>query len=205
MQGLIKPLVFVLSLWPAAYLFYAVYLAYTGGENLLGADPAKTLSWETGSWAIRFLILSLAVTPLRYLFSWPYVFRLRRMVGLFAFFYACLHLLVFLMFLLQWEWQNIGLEIVERPYITLGFFAWLLLLPLALTSLNVMQRKLGRNWKRLHRSVYLINILAVLHVVWIIRSSYAEALLYGVLVAVLLVYRLLRRFSPAVRGFSFLS
>lgn len=203
MKAAAKPIVFLLCLLPAGYMFYAVYLAFTGGDNLLGPEPAKALSLMTGEWAIRILILGLALTPLRYLFNWPYAWRFRRMIGLYAFFYTSLHLLVFLMFLLQWEWTAIGREIVERPYITIGFAAYVLMAALAATSFNRAQRKLGRNWKRLHRTVYAVNILAVMHVIWIVRSSYADALLYGGLVALLLGYRALRRFSPAVRHFTF--
>lgn len=202
MKAVAKPLVFLVCLLPASYMFYAVYLAYTGGENLLGPDPAKTLSLTTGEWAIRILILGLALTPIRYLFNWPFAWRLRRMVGLFAFFYTSLHLLVFLMFLLQWEWTAIGREITERPYITIGFAAYVLMMALALTSFNNAQRKLGRNWKRLHRLVYAINVLAVMHVIWIVRSSYQDAVLYGGLVSLFLGYRLLRHFVPAVRRFT---
>lgn len=184
-------------------MFYAVYLAYTGGENLLGPDPPKTLSLETGEWAIRMLVLSLAISPIRYLFNTPSVWKYRRMIGLYAFFYASLHLFVFLMFLLQWQWTEIGKEILERPYITLGFSAFILMVPLGMTSFDYAQRKLGRNWKRIHRMVYPISILAVLHVVWIVRSSYGDAVLYGGLVFLFLVYRLLRINSLAVRRFSF--
>lgn len=201
MKTLAKPLVFLLCFLPAAWLFYAVFLAFSGGENLLGPDPAKTLSLETGKWAIWLLIISLALTPIRYLFEWPYIWRFRRMTGLFALFYASLHLLIFLMFLLEWQWGEIGTEIVERPYITIGFTAWLLLLPLGLTSFNYAQRKLGHNWKRLHRLVYVISLLAVLHIVWIVRSSYGDAVLYGGLVALLLGYRLLRHYSKTARNF----
>jgi methionine sulfoxide reductase heme-binding subunit len=199
----LKPLVFVLCLLPAGYMFYAVYLAYTGGENLLGPDPPKTLSLETGEWAIRMLVLSLAISPIRYLFNTPSVWKYRRMIGLYAFFYASLHLFVFLMFLLQWQWKEIGKEILERPYITLGFSAFILMVPLGMTSFDYAQQKLGRNWKRIHRMVYPISILAVLHVVWIVRSSYGDAVLYGGLVFLFLVYRLLRINSLAVRRFSF--
>jgi sulfoxide reductase heme-binding subunit YedZ len=202
MKSIAKPLVFLLCLLPAGYMFYAVYLAYSGGENLLGPDPAKALALMTGEWAIQILILGLALTPIRYLFNWPYAWRFRRMIGLYAFFYTSLHLLVFLMFLLQWEWTAIGREITERPYITIGFAAFVLMAMLAATSFNQAQRKLGRNWKRLHRAVYAVNVLAVMHVIWIVRSSYRDAVLYGGLVAILLGYRMLRRFSPAVRRFT---
>src|SRR5688572_9659143 len=102
-----KPLIFILCFLPAAYLFYAVYLSYSG-QNILGPDPAKSLALQTGEWTIRILILALALTPIRYLFNWPLVWRFRRMIGLYAFFYASLHVLVFLMFLLQWQWNDIG-------------------------------------------------------------------------------------------------
>ncbi len=203
MKVLAKPLVFILCFLPAGYLFYAVYLAYTGGANLLGPDPQKALSLATGEWAIRILILALALTPLRYLFNWPYLWQFRRMIGLYAFFYTSLHLLVFLMFLLQWQWTAIGREIAERPFITIGFAAYVLMTALALTSFSRAQRKLGRNWKRLHRAVYAINVLAVMHVIWIVRSSYQDAVVYGGLVLLLLGYRLLRHFSPAVKRFTF--
>jgi len=205
MKAIVKPLLFLALLCPALYLFYVVYLAFTGGANLLGPDPAKTLSLLTGEWAIRTLLFALAMTPIRHLFNWPYAWQLRRMTGLFAFFYASLHLLVFLMFLLGWDFSAIAVEIVERPYITIGFAAYLLMLPLALTSFNFAQRKLGRNWKRLHRVVYLVSLLAVLHVVWIVRSSYGDALLYGGLTVLLLGYRLLRNYSPAFRSFTLLA
>lgn len=194
-----KPVVFLLCLLPAAYLAYGVYLAFSGGEDLLGPDPAQYLALETGEWAIRFLIASIAITPLRYLLNMPSLFRLRRMIGVYAYFYVCLHLLVFLWFLLGWQWGNIGREIAERPYITIGFSSFVLLTPLAATSFNVAQRKLGRKWKTLHRLNYACVILAVLHVVWIVRSSYFDAVLYGGLALVFLGYRVLRHYSESVR------
>jgi len=199
----IKPIVFILLLAPALYYFYAVYLALNG-ENILGPDPAQALSLETGEWSIRILVASLAITPLRYLLNMPKLWNYRRMLGLFALFYVCLHLLVFLMFLLQWQWADIGREIVERPYITVGFIAFVLLLPLGFTSFQAAQRKMGRNWKKLHKIVYAINVLAVLHILWVVRSSYFDAVLYGSLVLICLGYRMLRKYSPAVRKFTLL-
>lgn len=199
----IKPIVFILLLAPALYYFYAVYLALNG-ENILGPDPAQALSLETGEWSIRILVASLAITPLRYLLNMPKLWNYRRMLGLFALFYVCLHLLVFLMFLLQWQWADIGREIVERPYITVGFIAFVLLLPLGFTSFQAAQRKMGRNWKKLHKIVYAINVLAVLHILWVVRSSYFDAVLYGSLVLIFLGYRMLRKYSPAVRKFTLL-
>lgn len=202
MKRLIKPLLFTLSSLPALYLLLAVYLAATGGVNLLGPDPAKSLALQSGEWAIRFLILALAMTPVRHLFNWPYAWQLRRMTGLFALFYAMLHFLVFLVFLLELRWGELLSEIVERPYITVGFAALLLMVPLGLTSFAKAQKMLGRSWKRLHRLVYAVNVLAILHVVWIVRSNYGDALLYGGLVALLLGYRLLRVLHPAARTFN---
>lgn len=202
MKALIKPAVFLLCLCPALWLSYGVVLVATGGENLLGPDPAHYLSLQTGTWSIRFLIAALAVTPLRFLLNAPYLWQFRRMLGLFALFYVTLHFLVFLAFLLQWRWGDLAREITERPYITVGFLAFALLVPLGLTSIQAAQRRMGRNWKKLHRLVYVINILAILHVTWIVRSSIADALLYGVLVLLLLGYRLLRHRYPEVQRFN---
>lgn len=199
----LKPLVFFLFLLPALYYFYAVYLALNA-ENILGPDPAQALSLATGEWSIRILVTALAITPLRYLLNMPKLWTYRRMVGLFALFYVFLHLIVFLMFLLQWQWSDIGREIVERPYITVGFTAFILLLPLGMTSFQAAQRKMGRNWKKLHKLAYVINILAILHIIWMVRSSYFDALLYGSLVFICLAYRIMRKYSPAVRKFSIL-
>jgi len=197
----IKLIVFLLFLSPALYYFYAVFLALRG-ENILGPDPAQALALATGEWSIRILIAALAITPFRYLLKMPKLWNYRRMIGLFALFYVCLHVLVFLMFLLQWQWRDIGREIVERPYITIGFAAFVLLIPLGLTSFQAAQRKLKRNWKRLHQAVYVINILAVIHVLWIVRSSYFDAVLYGSLVFILLLYRVLHKYVAAVRHFT---
>ncbi len=203
MKFLVKPAVFLLCLLPAAWLIYGVYLAFSGGENLLGPDPAQFLSLQTGEWAIRLLIASLAITPLRYLLNMPSLFRFRRMIGLYAYFYVFLHLIVFLWFLLGWDFSAVGREISERPYITIGFAAFVLLTPLAATSFNAAQRKLGRNWKRLHRLSYACAILACMHVIWIVRSSYFDAVLYGGLTLVFLGYRVLRKYSVAVQRFTF--
>ncbi len=199
----IKPFVFILFLAPALYYFYAVYLVING-ENILGPDPAQALALATGEWSIRILVTTLAITPLRYLLKMPRLWNYRRMIGLFALFYVSLHLIVFLMFLLQWQWSDIGREIVERPYITVGFTAFILLLPLGLTSFQAAQRKMGRNWKKLHRLVYVISLLAILHIIWIVRSSYFDALLYGSLVFICLGYRIMRNYSPAIRKFTLL-
>jgi sulfoxide reductase heme-binding subunit YedZ len=203
MQKFIKPLLFGVCSLPAVWWVYAIWQAYAGNPGLLGPDPPKYLSLESGEWSMRMLVGALAITPLRYLFNWPYLWRLRRMIGLFVFFYATLHFLVFLVLILGLNWADLGRELAERPYITLGFGAYVILCLLAMTSFNYAQRKMGRNWKRLHRAVYVAAILAVLHLIWIVRSDFGEALLYSLLFAILLLYRLLHKVNPAFRRFTF--
>ena len=156
----------------------------------LGPDPAKELALETGEWSIRFLLLALAMTPLRHLSGRMEFAQRRRMVGLFALFYASVHFLVWVIFLLGLRWGAILEEVVERPYITIGFASFLILIVLGATSPRVMVRKLGKNWRRLHRLVYVAGVLAIIHLVWIVRTDLSEALLYGAILAGLLGWRL---------------
>ena len=183
MRKLIKPLVFILALLPLALLLLRIL------QNNLGPDPVQELSLETGEWTLRFLIIALAMTPLRRITNQVEFTRHRRMIGLYALFYATLHLIVWLMFVLEFRWFAIAEEILERPYITVGFSAYLILLALGITSPKFMVRKLGKNWKRLHKLVYLAAILGVLHLLWILRLDITPAVFYGALVAFLLGYR----------------
>ena len=183
MRKLIKPLVFILALLPLALLLLRIL------QNNLGPDPVQELSLETGEWTLRFLIIALAMTPLRRITNQVEFTRHRRMIGLYALFYATLHLIVWLMFVLEFRWLAIAEEILERPYITVGFSAYLILLALGITSPKFMVRKLGKNWKRLHKLVYLAAILGVLHLLWILRLDIGPAVFYGALVAFLLGYR----------------
>ncbi len=183
MRKLIKPLVFVLALLPFIFLLIRTV------QNDLGPDPVQELSLETGEWTLRFLILVLAVTPLRRMTNQVEFTRQRRMLGLFALFYATLHLTVWLVFLLEFQWFAIIEEILERPYITVGFSAYLIVLALGITSPRFMVRKLGKNWKRLHKLVYLAAVLGVLHLLWILRLDIGPAVFYGSLLALLLGYR----------------
>lgn len=196
MQKLIKPLLFLAALVP----FLLVLLRVV--TNDLGPDPAQELAKITGEWAIRFLILALAMTPLRLLTNQLEFARNRRMIGLFALFYASVHFLVWVVFLLAFRWGAILEELVERPYITVGFSAFLILIVLGVTSPKFMVRKLGRRWKRLHQLVYLASVLAVVHLLWILRTDVGEAVLYGGIVAVLLGYRVVHRYrrSAAATG-----
>lgn len=184
MAKLIKPLVFAVALVPLALLILRVV------RNDLGPDPVEELAIETGEWTIRFLILTLALTPLRRISDQIEFVRQRRMLGLFTLFYATVHFMVWLSFLLGFRWSDIIEEIIERPYITVGFSAYLILIALGITSPRAMVRKLGKNWKRLHRLVYLASILAVIHLLWILRLDIGPAVFYGSLVALLLGYRL---------------
>jgi sulfoxide reductase heme-binding subunit YedZ len=187
--------VFILCLLPFAWL---VYGATQGG---LGPDPSEVLMHETGEWSLRLLALTLLISPLRHWSGWAGAMKLRRMLGLYTFFYACVHLLTFLQFYLAWNSTQLVEELIERPYITVGFTAFLLLLPLALTSTRAMQRRLRRNWQRLHQLVYPAAVLACLHLLWQARSDIGEALVYIVLFALLLGWRVRRyrgkqRLSP---------
>ena len=167
-----------------------VIMAWGVIQNSLGADPARTLALETGRWSIRFLLVSLSITPLRELFSLSKLAPLRRTFGLFSLFYASLHLLVYALFLLELRWSEIGSDILERPYITVGFTAFLILALLGATSPKSVVRALGRKWRAIHRLVYLAIILAVVHVFWILRTDVFDAVLYASITILLLGYRL---------------
>jgi sulfoxide reductase heme-binding subunit YedZ len=182
--GLAKPLIFCASLLPLAWLCWLAW------QDQLGANPVETLSHRTGDWSLRFLLLTLAVTPLRRLTGWNGAIRFRRMLGIFAFFYVCLHFGVYLFFDQFFDWAGIVEDVAKRPYITVGFAGWLLLVPLAVTSTNGMIRRLGRNWQRLHRLVYVIGALGVLHYLWLVKADLTEPLLYGGILGALLGYRL---------------
>lgn len=177
-------LIFVVSLLPLAWM------VWLGWQDQLGVNPVETLSHRTGDWSLRFLLLTLAVTPLRRLTGWNSLQKFRRMLGLFSFFYVCLHFGVYLVFDQFFDWRAIVEDIAKRPYITVGFTGWLLLVPLAVTSTNGMIKRLGRNWRRLHRLVYLIGVLGVLHYLWLVKADITEPLIYAGVLAALLGYRL---------------
>ena len=187
MVRLVKPSIFFMALIPFIWLLLKVF------QNDLGPDPAQALSIETGEWTLRFLLLTLAITPFRQIFRVAEIARLRRMIGLFAFFYASIHFLSWMAFILAFRWLAIAEELVERPYITVGFLAYVILFLLGVTSTNSMVRRLGKNWKRLHKFVYAASILAIVHLWWILRTDVTEAVIYGVLLAILLGYRIFRK------------
>ena len=183
-------LIFSALFAPFAYILAQVVALQMGDYDILGPEPGKAITWFTGQWAFNSLLLVLAVTPLKSWFGWKWLLVHRRMLGLFVMFYATLHLLSYTTFLLAWEWSDIGSELIERPYLTLGFLAWLLLIPLAVTSTKGWQRQLKRQWKSLHKLVYLIAILCVIHYLLQIRSSWFEPTLYAALTLVLLMQRI---------------
>ncbi len=187
---LYKPAVFVASLVPFVLLVLGVF--GLAGQDL-GADPVKEILHTCGKTALNFLVLTLLVTPVRDLFGLPHLLRIRRMLGLFAFFYVLVHFAVYLILDLELDFSTLGEDIAERPYITIGFAAFLMLIPLAVTSTNKMMRRLGRRWQKLHRLVYVIAILGVWHYYWQVKSDVREPLVYAAIFAVLLGYRLYKQ------------
>jgi sulfoxide reductase heme-binding subunit YedZ len=168
----------------------AASLAISAFTDGLGANPVERVTHVTGDWALRFLLLSLAVTPLRRLFGWSWVAPLRRTLGLTAFGYACLHYLIFLGLEHFFDWQLIVEDVLERRFVWVGFAAFLCLVPLAVTSTRAMIRRLGRHWVSLHRLVYLAAVLGVTHFLWLVKSDLREPLVYAAILTLLLGLRL---------------
>jgi sulfoxide reductase heme-binding subunit YedZ len=168
------------------------WLAFDAYAGRLGVNPIETVTHSTGDWTLRFILIALCVTPLRWLTGQAWILRLRRMLGLFAFFYACLHLTTYLWLDQFFIWQDILADIVKRPFITVGFASFVILAALAATSTDGMLRRLGRRWKTLHRGVYLAAILGVVHFWWLVKADIREPALYAGLLAVLLGYRVVR-------------
>lgn len=187
-----KALAFSAALMPLASLVAGAALY----PDWLGANPAEYITRSTGDWTLRFLLLTLAVTPLRKLTAWHTLARYRRMLGLFAFFYGMVHLSSYLTFDHEFDLAEIAKDILKRPFITVGFATLVLMLPLAVTSTNGMVRRLGaKRWMALHRLVYLIAPLGVLHFWWMVKKDVTEPALYAVVLAMLLGYRLAARLA----------
>ncbi len=179
----LKPAIFLTCLLPLALL------VWDGFHDALGANPIETITHRTGDWTLRFLLITLTMTPLRRLLGWNGALRLRRMLGLFAFFYACLHFLTYLVLDQFFDWDAIIRDIAKRPYITIGFSAFVLLIPLAVTSTKAMMRRLGRRWGQLHRLAYLVAIFGVIHYLWLVKADYLPPALYASVLAILLGLR----------------
>jgi len=186
----LKPAIFMVSLVPFLRLFLL------GFQGELGANPIEFITRSTGFWTLTFLCLTLAVTPLRRLTGWQLLIRLRRMLGLFAFFYATAHFTTYLWFDQWFSIEDIAKDIWKRPFITVGFAAFLLLIPLAVTSTNRMIKRLGRRWAVLHRLVYVIVLFGVVHFWWLKqdKNDLSVPSIFAGIVAVLLLFRVLYPF-----------
>jgi methionine sulfoxide reductase heme-binding subunit len=172
----------------------------------LGADPVAYITHSTGDWTIRFLLITLAITPLRKLLSMPALIRYRRMLGLFAFFYGCLHLTTYLWLYQSFDFHAIWADVWKRRFITVGFLGFVLMIPLAITSTKGWIRRMGgKNWTWLHRLIYLSAIAGVIHYAWLVKSDETRPLQYAVILGILLLYRIVASFignkkPPAVRA-----
>ena len=194
-----KPLAHLPCLVPLAALLWAAF------DDGLGANPVERLTHETGQWTLRFLLLTLSMTPLRQWTGLAAWIRFRRLLGLYTFFYLACHFMIWFIADHSLDVIAMGEDIIKRPYITLGFSALLLMLPLAITSNQAMIRRLGKKWKSLHQLVYLILSLGVLHFIWLVKADYLEPTIYAIIAVVLLLHRAgpMKRFSlrssPAAR------
>jgi sulfoxide reductase heme-binding subunit YedZ len=187
-----KAFLFLICLLPLAY--YGINL----WQDTLGVNPMEAFTRGLGDWALRLLLITLAVTPLRRLTGWIWLMRLRRMLGLFAFFYVCLHLTTYLWLDQSFDWLAIGMDILKRPFIAAGILVFMLLVPLAATSTNAMIRRLGgKRWQQLHRLIYPAAMIAVVHYTWMIKADATQPAIYGIALALLLGLRLWWYFQDA--------
>lgn len=193
----LKVLVFLLCLVPF------VLLAWGLVNGTLGANPIEAVTHTTGDWILRFLILTLSITPLRYLTGWNSLIRFRRMLGLFAFFYACIHFSIYCLSIADLNFHDILIDITKRPYVTVGFTGLVLMVPLAITSTKKWIGRLGgKRWRMLHRLIYVSAVAGVLHYLWLVKLDIRIPIRYGVVVGVLLLFRVwtaLRGRSPVTQ------
>ena len=186
--ALIKVMLFVGCLAPLGII------VYDGFQNNLTADPIDEILHRTGIWSLRILLITLLMTPLKVMTGQVLFIRLRRMLGLFTFFYASLHLVVYVWLDLGLDWSHFFEDVLERPYITVGMLAWFLLVPMAITSNKAMIRKMGKKWKRLHQSIYLVIGLGCLHFIWLVKSDITEPMIYTGIGLILLLFRLVHHY-----------
>ena len=183
----IKIILFIVCLLPLAWLVYAAFTAQ------LGANPIEVITRQLGEWGLVFLLITLCMTPLRDIWQAAWPIKLRRMLGLFSFFYVVLHFISYLWLDQFFDWTEIWHDIIKRPFITVGMLAVIGLLPLAVTSNRWSQRRLGARWRRLHQLVYLVTILGVIHFFWLTKADLLRPMIFAICLALLLVYRLYRR------------
>ena len=183
-QNYIKSSILILSLWPIVSIGIDIL------QNNLGANPVEFIERHFGEWTLIFLCLTLSMTPLRNITTFSQWTLYRRMLGLFTFFYASVHLLSYIGLDYQFAWIDIRNDIIKHRYILVGFLGWLLLLPLAITSSDHMIRRLKMNWKRLHRLIYIIAVLSILHFMWLVKKDITEPLIYTIIIFILLLLRL---------------
>jgi len=200
----LRPLVFVVCLIPAAWVVFAIASDFVSGTRLLGSNPIKEAEHFTGRWVLRFLMFTLAVTPIRQTLGWNWLQRYRRMLGLFAFAYATMHLSIYFFLDLELAWGDLWADIVKRPYITIGMAAFALLVPLAVTSTAKMVKRLGgKRWAALHRSIYVIVVLGTIHFWMAVKRDITLPLIFALIFAVLLGYRVVawrrRKLTAAAR------
>lgn len=188
----IKALLFVLALIPL------VRLIWLGMNDNLTANPIEFIERSTGTWALIILLITLSMTPIRLMTGITWQIQLRRMMGLFMFFYACLHFTTYIWLDHWFDWSEISKHIIKHPYVLVGFSAFVLALPLALTSTNGMMRRLGARWKQLHYTVYIVAILGVLHFWWLVKKDIREPLLYAIILFVLLGIRVYYKFKKHI-------
>jgi methionine sulfoxide reductase heme-binding subunit len=188
----LKGFIFLAGLLPFLRLFGATLFNWFGG---LGANPIEMLTRSTGTWTLVFLCVTLSVTPVRKITGYVQVLQFRRMLGLFTFFYVCLHFTTYVWFDQWFSASSIVTDVVKRPFITAGFLAFLLLIPLAITSTNGMMKRLGRNWVKLHKLIYLIAPIAIAHYWWhkAGKNTLGEPMVYALIVTILLGYRLVAK------------
>ncbi|TAK07267.1 sulfoxide reductase heme-binding subunit YedZ [bacterium] len=171
-------------------------LGFDGYTDNLGANPIEVITRTTGTWTLVFLLITLSITPLRKTSGWHWLIRLRRMFGLFAFFYVCLHFTTYIWLDQFFDVQSIVKDVSKRPFITVGFFSFTLFLPLAVTSTRDMIRRLGKRWQQLHRLVYVVAIGGVVHYIWLVKADIRQPVIYGAILTLLLGYRLVTIWRP---------
>ena len=181
----LKPLVFLACLIPLGRLAWKAY------NSALGANPIQVITWSTGTWTLAFLMVTLSITPVRRLTKQYWLIQYRRMLGLFVFFYGCLHFTTYIWLDQFFDLHSIGKDIYKRPFITVGFTAFVLMIPLALTSTKASIRRLGKRWVTLHRLIYATAILGVIHYIWLVKKDVRVPIIYAVILSMLLLYRIL--------------